>query len=626
MTGTVQALATNSVSVTADEPDDNAGNNVDSVDTPVDNSADLSITLADNGRHNINTNFDLVLTVSNDGPIAATSVDVTATLPVGLSFVSGTNGAVENPGGSGNVEATLASIPSQGNQVILITVTSATTGAYNVAASVTATETDNDPLNNTAQIITRTGTYREILPIYTRIAGHPTAVVPGLVDFEDNPVFGQFDSIMNFNVSEDGTRWTVDGGSDLADTIIDGVMMLGSGFSGSVFAQEGKQAADSSPCTTYTFFDDDVGFNSNDDFSWGSITSGPDITYTNIAGVNTNIAESGDAVNGLRSPGTINNSMVSEFLLDDGRVGFYAANISGSRAAYVYWDSVGGINVFMERNVTSIGGDLLTSLQIGSNTHSFYTTPDGLHTLVGAGIATGQLVAHDGVSVIRTGDLFGAVTIDAVFDIAMANNGDWIARGDQPGDDDWAIRNGVLVAATGQSVSGGAETWGNSIANIAVNSMGDYLIGGNTSETDVNLDTVLVLNGTDIVVRESDPVDLDGNGLFDDDAFINAFSAFQTKISNDGRIHFLATLKTAEGTNLQTAFLVVDVSQGCPTIQGDAGGNGSRNGIDVADFVDCILTGGVPAGSCNFVDYDNDDDVDFDDLSAFATQLVNDPA
>lgn len=628
----VQALATNTVSVSATEPDDVPANNVASIDTPIDNSADLSITLTDNGLHNINANYNYVLTVYNDGPATATSVQVTASLPGGLSFVSGTNGAVEIPGGSGNVQASFASMPSQSTQVILITAVGTTPGDYTVNASVTAAEPDLDGLNNTATLTSRLGQYRQILPIYTRIAGDPTSVVPGLVDYDDQPVFGQFDSMLNINVSPDGTRWTVDASSDLSDTNIDSVMMLGSGFTGTVFAQEGKQAVDAAPCTTYTFFDDDVGFNSNNDFSWGAITSGPDITYTNINGVDTNVAQALDPILGLVDPNgagdeTIANSMVSEHLLDDGSVGFVAGNInnilSTYRPALAYWDSFNGITAFMQSNVTVIGADTITGFPID---RVFYTTPDGAHTLIRATTAAGSLLARDSTKVIGTGDVFGAVTIDAIFDSQLATNGDWIARGDQPGDDDWVIRNGVVVAATGQPIVGGAETWGNAIGTARVNANGDYLIGGNTSNPDTNADNVLVLNGTDIVVREGDPVDLDGNGAFDDNVFINVFTANEARLSIDRKVHFLATLRTAEGTNLQTAFLVVDVSAGCPTISGDAGGDGFRNGLDVEDFVNCILTGGSPTGACKCVDYDSDNDVDFADLSAFATQLVNDPA
>jgi len=626
VTGNSQAIVTNQVSVTGNETDPDTNNNTAFVETIVGDVADLSVTLSNPGLQLVGQDFAYTLTVFNGGPTTATNVQVAAALPAGLNFVSATNGAVENPGGSGNIERTFASIASQASEVIVITVNAPAAGTFTVVASVSGDQVDSDDLNNNVQIITRVGTFKQIRAIYTRISGDPTAVVPGLLDAADQPVFGEFDSMLNINVSSDGNRWTLDGGSDLAATSIDGVMMLGSGFTGTVFAQEGKQAAGALPGTLYTFFDDEVGFNSINDFSWGaltSVTADSDLTYTNIGGTNAVIAQTGSTVNGLQAgSGTINNSSVSQHLLNDGRVGFNASNISGSRAALVYWDSINGINSFMERNVTSIDGDLITGLPVD---RIFYTTPDGMHTLVRASIAGGSMVVFDGSRVIKTGDALpgGFGNVDAVFDIHLGDNGDWIARGDKPGDDDWAVRNGVVVASTGQSIEGGAETWGNSIGTVRVNAEGDYLVVGNTSEPDTSLDGVITVNG-DVIAREGDPVDLDGNGLFDDDVFITSFSVGNVWLSNDLRVHFLATLRNGEGTNLNTAFLVIDLA-GCQTILGDANGAGGRNGADVQAFVNCLLAGTPTGHPCKCADMDGDGDIDPADVTLFATTLVMDP-
>ena len=583
------------------------------------------MTLSDPGLQVIGSTYAYTLTVLNDGPATATNVQVTATVPAGLNVVSLTNGAVENPPASGNITANFGSIASQASQVITITVSAPTAGTYTVTASVGANEVDIDDLNNTAQVITRVGDFRPVRAIYTQIAGDPTSNVPGLLDGSDQPIVGQFDSMLNINVSADGSRWTMEGASNIT-TAIDGVMMLGSGFTGTVFAQEGKQAFGVPAGTLYTFFDDDVGFNSSNDFAWGaltSVTANSDVTYTNVGGVNANIAQTGSIVNGLQSgSGTINNSTVSQHLLNDGRVGFNASNISGSRAALAYWDSVSGINVFVERNVTTVDGDLVTGLPVD---RIFYTTPDGLHTLYRATISGGSMLVYDGGRVLRTGDTLpdASGTINAVNECHLSDNGSWIARGDKAGGDDWVIRNGAMVAATGQSVEGGAETWGNLIGTVRVNNNGDYLVSGNTTVGDPLLDGVVVLNG-EVIVRESDPVDLDGNGLFDDDIYITSFSSGNIWLSNARKIHFLATLRNGEGTNLSTAFLVIDTG-GCTTILGDANGSANRNGVDVQSFVNCLLTGGPLAHPCKCADMDGDGDIDPADATLFATALVGDP-
>jgi len=625
VTGSLQSIVTNQVAVSGTETDLDSNNNTAIVETVVGDASDMSIAIPNPGLQLIGVNYSYTLTIANGGPATATNVQVAVSLPAGLNFVSATNGAVENPGGSGNVEASFATLASQSSQVIIITVNAPVAGTFTVSGSVTASELDTDDLNNTAQVITRVGDFRQVRAIYTQIAGHPTATVPGLLDGSDQPVFGEFDQMLNINASQDGTRWTMEGGSDLATTI-DGVMMLGSGLTGSVFAQEGKQAFGVPAGTLYTFFDDDVGFNSNNDFAWGaltSVTANSDITYTNIGGVNANVAQTGSTVNGLQAAGTIGNSTVSQHLLDDGRVGFNLSNISpGSRSALAYWNN-GSINVFVERNFTSIGGDLITGLP--SSGRIFYTTPDGQHTLYRATIAGGSMAVYDGARILRTGDslpdAFG--TINAISDIHLANNGTWIVRGDKAGGDDWVVRNGVLVAGTGLSVSGGAETWGNLISNAKVNDNGDYMVVGNTSEPDTTMDVVITING-EVIVRESDPVDLNGNGLFDDDIYITSFSTANIYMSDDKKVHFLAIIRNGEGTSLSTAFLMVDVN-GCQTILGDANGVGGRNGLDVQAFVDCMLAGGPLVHPCKCADMDGDGDIDAADAGAFAAAVVVDP-
>jgi len=158
---------------------------------------------------------------------------------------------------------------------------------------------------------------------------------------------------------------------------------------------------------------------------------------------------------------------------------------------------------------------------------------------------------------------------------------------------------------------------------VRVNSNGDYLVIGNTSETDPLLDAVMTINGQ-IIVRESDPVDLDGNGLFDDNIYITSFSVGNAWLANDKRVHFLATIRNAEGTSLSTAFLMVDAG-GCQTILGDANGTGGRNGTDVQAFVNCLLTGGPLTHPCKCADMDNDGDIDSIDVTTFATTVVLDP-
>ncbi len=82
---------------------------------------------------------------------------------------------------------------------------------------------------------------------------------------------------------------------------------------------------------------------------------------------------------------------------------------------------------------------------------------------------------------------------------------------------------------------------------MAGNAAGDYVVGGLTNGP-FDANAVVVLNGTNVILRENDPVDIDGNGLYDDDAFYNTFGNDDFVLLEDGSLYFTATLRNAAGT------------------------------------------------------------------------------
>ena len=89
--------------------------------------------------------------------------------------------------------------------------------------------------------------------------------------------------------------------------------------------------------------------------------------------------------------------------------------------------------------------------------------------------------------------------------------------------------SGAPTAATGQTISGG-ESYGTVFYAFTGNASGDWALACNTDDPNPATDNVLVWNGQ-VVAREGDPVDVDGNGSFDDGAFLgrgnNTLVAFQ---------------------------------------------------------------------------------------------------
>jgi hypothetical protein len=75
------------------------------------------------------------------------------------------------------------------------------------------------------------------------------------------------------------------------------------------------------------------------------------------------------------------------------------------------------------------------------------------------------------------------------------------------------------------------------------------------------MNAVLVLNGTTEVLREGDPVDVNGNGLFDDDAFLSVFNNDDSFLTDDLKYYFNADLRNGAGTSIGQAFLVAQVPE-----------------------------------------------------------------
>jgi uncharacterized repeat protein (TIGR01451 family) len=121
--------------------------------TAAQQSADLSLTIADSPDPvATGGNLTYTITTRNNGPMAATGVTLTDTLPSGTTFISATNGC----SASGNtVTCAIGNVASGATATtnIVVNVT-ATTGPITNTASVTANETDPDTANNSATATT----------------------------------------------------------------------------------------------------------------------------------------------------------------------------------------------------------------------------------------------------------------------------------------------------------------------------------------------------------------------------------------------------------------------------------------------------------------------------------------
>ena len=150
-TATVTTPVTNTAFVkAADQPDPVSGNNTASV-TVTGQAADIAITkTVDNATPALNSNVTFTITATNNGPNNATGVQVTDTLPAGLTFVSAAPLGVYNSGtGVWNV----GSMANGANATLSIVAKVTTTAPVSNTATKTA-EDQTDPVgtNNSASV------------------------------------------------------------------------------------------------------------------------------------------------------------------------------------------------------------------------------------------------------------------------------------------------------------------------------------------------------------------------------------------------------------------------------------------------------------------------------------------
>jgi len=485
--------------------------------------------------------------------------------------------------------------------------------------------------------------------IYSKIPGHPTAAVPGAINLDGNPAATDFRALEDLILSPDGTRWFLKGRTQLGSEM-ENITFMGTGLVGTRFIQEGELIPGGGADERYEFFGSGLGrFDSTNRFAFSarartmrtgstSAPNGQRVLY--FDGTTTTLRyKEGDLISGLADTGAtgderVGNSVGSIHPRDDGVLGAQDSTILGistTRRPATMYDLAG----FKQSNVsTFLGIDGVTTetwATISANT--FYTTPDNAHWMMQgravSQVSTAAVLVRDNAAVLQTGTMIpsSTVVVDSIFDYSLLSNGVWYARGDDAASNDWATKNGVVVAQTGGNVIGPGETWGAVFNSITGNRLGEWVLAGTTSEPDLGRNEVLVFNGTQILAREGDRVDLNGNGMPDDDAFIGrgnntltAFEAGDVAISDGRTVYFIANLRNAAGVDLNSsptfgspqAFLRLQVTVVCAA---DFNGVGGLTVQDIFDFLAAYFAN-LPAADFNGVGGVTVQDI-FDFLGAY---------
>ncbi|MCA9310844.1 MAG: hypothetical protein KDA21_06540, partial [Phycisphaerales bacterium] len=275
------------------------------------------------------------------------------------------------------------------------------------------------------------------------------------------------------------------------------------------------------------------------------------------------VAAEGSAVPSI--PGAFyGNTLHSPNMLANGQSAFVAENMTGVDASM---DSA-----TLSSNGNQFGGlqSGVTNFPVGTmetmDQSGFYVTPDGSTFLLrgdtNADISKDDVLIYGTVGTSGTAVLIEDTTpiaggfYDDTFHAFLADNGDWYASGDLTTGEYVAIRNGSVLAMTGDAAPNGYNY--GTIPNIAGDANGNYLWIWDTDNPDTTADEILVYNGTTLILSEGDMIMFDqGNGP--EPAIIDEFNAFDVQLSVDGWAYLMVQLDNLNGTNIGDAFIRVRV-------------------------------------------------------------------
>lgn len=616
---------------------------------------DLRVTVTDPADCTVGVGGSLTysIIVQNIGTEVTTNVVLDVDLPDEATFLSST------PSGTpvgGILTLNLGSI-SPGNSVnVSVNVTPISEGTLTNSVTVSATEADPNTNNNTAVASTLVHmaipATAPIKGIISTIASSPTSDVPDLTGkFAANGIFRPY-------VSPDGTKWIMNADTDLATTI-DEIVVAGTlGGSFSVVVQEGVTALAEGDIVG--LIDNTVGINDAGHFAFSADTNAATTSDEVIVKWNgtqfVTVAREGSAAPPI--PGaTWGATRDSASIQNDGTVSFYSnlANAGGTTMDTGYFTDDGttllareGVTIPTNQgNGTTYVYDLFqtgategSGLFLNASGSSFV----GIIDVITAPVAEDRTVTVDNDIKIQEGFIiagspFGSIVASASpLAVVMTPNGDWLSYGSNADGQDWAVRNGAVVASTDSEIFPGAgENWDDApyaqtYFYIAGNNNGDYAVAGTTNSANDRANAVIVLNGATVVARENDPIDLDNNGLFDDGVFIRTFLDDRIAMTNNEIICVVrlrdtaAALCGATDTDIGQALISIPIGGGTgplPCCKGDIDGSAHVDAGDINEFIAQLVleVGGDPC-PLDAADVNNDTVVDGLDISPFVDRIL----
>jgi uncharacterized repeat protein (TIGR01451 family) len=585
-------------------------------------------------------NFSYTVNVTNAGTETGEGVVLQFTLPsdVDATFVSSSPALVPV---AGVITYNIGTVNVGTPVSLTVNMTAVTAGAtLSSSASVTGTLVDPTPANDTATQTTLLSsgggpTTAAIKGVISTIAGSTSSNVPGLpgVKFSGtimNPPWG----------SPDGTNFiqVVDTDQPTASDLV--VLVSRNGVM-TVEAQEGNPITGITPALATNLIsgiDTKAAINNAGNFAFSGDftgTASDDYVVKNVGGVySLVIDEDTTPTGGVIAGSTTWNDVAGNVTIAPNNQVTFTATVNDAPATTSDNATVrdDGATALAVEGVTTPGNLAGTpsTWQNFSSLDSLGLTFDATHTnwtLSGdtnnATTTNDNIAVRNGDVIMQEGEAFTGAsgTITTIGRVRTGANGDWLGSFTGTGSIVYIVRNGNILIKTGDAVPGGnGETFNRTCFAVASNANGDYVYGVETTEADVLRDAVIVLNNTTVIARQNDPVDLNNDGIFNDDAFIRTVENDNIFMSNTD-VYVTVTLRgpgaalcaTSDTTAIGAALIripftsspafpprcngadiaydngdflpraeIVDGTNGTPAIPGPA--TGTNNGVTEADY------------------------------------------
>lgn len=205
----------------------------------------------------------------------------------------------------------------------------------------------------------------------------------------------------------------------------------------------------------------------------------------------------------------------------------------------------------------------------------FFVSADGDHWSMRGNLKgdadVNEVFVVDNTVVVQEGTILPNSTyseeIDTFFGSFMDHAGNWYVRGtNETTGQDWIYRNGEVIAERDAPIHAGAtELFTDTNSSVTFNlhvgdSFGNYIVAGATDNLDPYGNIVLVANNETVVLRRGDPVDMDNNGQFDDNAYFDIVGDDDAFLSDNGNLYFLAWIMNGANTRIGQGIFKMDLS------------------------------------------------------------------